>query len=152
MGKNDVKLSTMVGENFEITFIKWLKMILNFPPWFEKILKFTTLKQLKMIFSWDNLKILFEFFADLCKISHLHTKFCSFSVSAGVSFSALRPSWHMVSTLHPQNKAISALRPPPLQHTPFHQVLSSPKQTGWGFNKRGAGGIYSGLENFGQNY
>ena len=39
-------LSIMVGKKFEITCLKWLKMILNYPPWLEKLLKFTTLKWL----------------------------------------------------------------------------------------------------------
>ena len=36
MAKNTPKLSTMVGENFRITHLKWLKMHLNYPPWLEK--------------------------------------------------------------------------------------------------------------------
>ena len=61
MAKNAFKLSTMVGENFEIylsqmaksafklspmvgdilkfTYLKWLKMHLNCPPWLDKIFK-----------------------------------------------------------------------------------------------------------------
>ena len=30
--------STMVGENFVLTCLKWLKLHLNHPPWMEKIL------------------------------------------------------------------------------------------------------------------
>jgi cellulose synthase/poly-beta-1,6-N-acetylglucosamine synthase-like glycosyltransferase len=65
LAKNDLKLSTMFGENFEIYFfqmaknyhilsmvrenfkftsLKWLKIILDYPPWLENILKFTCLK------------------------------------------------------------------------------------------------------------
>ena len=66
MAKNDVKLSTMVRENFlKFTCPKWLKIISNV-PWLEKILKFTTLRWLKMVLNYpqwlgENFKIyLFE--------------------------------------------------------------------------------------------
>ena len=45
--KNTLKLSTMVGENFEIYSSQVDKKYLNRPPWLEKILKYTHLKWLK---------------------------------------------------------------------------------------------------------
>ena len=47
MVKNAFKLSTMVGEILKFTYVKWLKMHLNCPPWLEKM-KFTYVKWLKM--------------------------------------------------------------------------------------------------------
>ena len=41
MTKNALKLYTMVGENFEVYLLKLLKMYFNCPPWLERILKFT---------------------------------------------------------------------------------------------------------------
>ena len=42
----------MVGENFENCLSEVAKMYLNYPPWFEKILKTGYLKLLKC--KWDN--------------------------------------------------------------------------------------------------
>ena len=47
--KNALKLSTMVGEIFKFYLSEMVKnMHLNCPPWLEKGLKFTRLKWLKM--------------------------------------------------------------------------------------------------------
>ena len=50
----------------KFTCLKWLKMVLNYPPWLEKILKFTCLKWLKMVLncpSWleKSLKFTLDF-------------------------------------------------------------------------------------------
>ena len=42
MANNDLKLSTMGGENFEMYITQILKIILNYPPWLGKVLKFTS--------------------------------------------------------------------------------------------------------------
>ena len=44
LAKNALKVSTMVWEIFEIYFPQMAKMHLNFPPWLEKISKFTFIK------------------------------------------------------------------------------------------------------------
>ena len=36
MAKNDLKLSTMVEKQLKLTFLKWIKIILNYPPWLKK--------------------------------------------------------------------------------------------------------------------
>ena len=49
ISKNAFKLSIMVGENFEIYFSQMAKNAFkNYPPWLEKILKYTSLKWLKI--------------------------------------------------------------------------------------------------------
>ena len=62
--------------------LKWLKMILNYPPWLEKILKFTTLKLLKMIL---NIRIfspsqpIFSKFPDFSRFSQIFSRKDHFS-------------------------------------------------------------------------
>ena len=47
--RNAFKLSTMVGESFEIQLFQMVKNAnLSYPPWLEKVLKFTCSKWLKM--------------------------------------------------------------------------------------------------------
>ena len=43
MAKNAPKLSTMVGEYFRVTHLKWLKIDLDYPPWLQKILELVLL-------------------------------------------------------------------------------------------------------------
>ena len=48
MVRNALKLSTMVGEIFEISWPQMAGNAFNCPPWLEKTLKYVGLKRLEM--------------------------------------------------------------------------------------------------------
>ena len=82
--RNRLKLSNLVGENFEIyAGLKMLKMYLNRPPWLEKILKYVSQERQEIHYSHDT-QIFLNKFLQIQGFQGQHLKFKVFQCFQGL--------------------------------------------------------------------